>query len=56
LPEEGPIAVHEATPVGPVVAVVQAVAVKLLPAEALALVQDAVGVGPVSVVLQVVAV
>jgi hypothetical protein len=48
-------AVHEATGVGPVVAVVQVVAVQLLPELSAVGVHEATNVGPVVTVAQVVA-
>ena len=48
--------VQEATPVGPLVTVLQVVAVYKFPEEADAGVHEAAGVGPVVTVLQVVAV
>jgi len=56
LPRLAGAALHEATGVGPVVAVLHEVVVKVLPGAAAADVQEAVGVGPVPVVAQVVAV
>lgn len=56
MPELALAAVQEATPVGPVVTLLQVVAVQLLPEPAAAAVHDATGVGPVVVEAQVVVV
>lgn len=56
MPELALATVHDATGVGPVVTLLQVVAVQLLPEPAAAAVHDATGVGPVVVEAQVVVV